>query len=210
MRHWARAQKKQGPPVPWADLLASAQHLAVRCWHHFPVLAEPGMDAKHRVPDMGVGRVGAQRATHKHRPSYTQAGKCTHTHLLYTLGDPGSRAGITLSERLPSLTSPGVPIGLALGVPGVGEWAGVNGRPRCFLRTPLHTPGPTHIHLCGRRTGAGGRDCVAGRLWGGGCCKPRAGKWKEVGGIAGQRLPRIWSVTLLHPAPSPKSVGSRR
>ena len=45
-------------PVPWADLPASAQRLAVRCWHHFPVLAEPGMDAKHRVPDMGVGRGG--------------------------------------------------------------------------------------------------------------------------------------------------------
>ena len=55
------------------------------------------MDAKHGVPDMGVGRVGAHRATHRHRPSYTQARKGTHTHSLYTLGDPGSRAEITLS-----------------------------------------------------------------------------------------------------------------
>lgn len=69
----------------------------MRYWHHFPVPAEPGMDAKHGVPDMGVGRVGAHRATHRHRPSYTQARKGTHTHSLYTLGDPGSRAEITLS-----------------------------------------------------------------------------------------------------------------
>lgn len=41
------------------------------------------MDAKHRVPDMGVVRVGGLQATHKHRPSYTQAGKCTHTHITY-------------------------------------------------------------------------------------------------------------------------------
>lgn len=45
MRHWARVQKEQGPPAPWADLLTSAQGLAVRYWRHFPVLAEPGKDA---------------------------------------------------------------------------------------------------------------------------------------------------------------------
>lgn len=55
------------------------------------------MDAKHRVPDTGVGKVGGHEAPHQHRTSYTQAGKCTHIHLFYTLGNPKSRAGITLS-----------------------------------------------------------------------------------------------------------------
>lgn len=43
----------------------------------------PGMNAKHKVPDTGVGRVGGRQATHKHKPSYTQEGKCTHTHITY-------------------------------------------------------------------------------------------------------------------------------
>lgn len=55
------------------------------------------MHAKHRVPDTGVGRVGGRQATHKHKPSYTQAEKCTHTHLFYPLGNHENRAGITLS-----------------------------------------------------------------------------------------------------------------
>ena len=53
----------------------------------------------------------------------------------------------------------------------------------------LHTPAPTHIHLCGRRR------------WG--CCIPRAGKWKE-GGRRGRnsREPGRSPSSLQTPAPN--------
>lgn len=60
------------------------------------------MAAKHRMPDMGVG---GRQATHKHKPSYTQAGKCTHIHI--TDFSPWGIMGtgqVTLSKRVPSLT----------------------------------------------------------------------------------------------------------
>lgn len=66
------------------------------------------MDAKHRVPDTGVGRVGGPLGhTQTQTQTFLPTGREMHPHshhLFYPLRNHGNRAGITLSKRLPSLT----------------------------------------------------------------------------------------------------------
>ena len=84
--------------------------------------------------------------------------------------------------------SPDVPIGLALGVPGVGEWAGVNGRPRCFLRTSSpHTRAHTRTLVWQEDGGGGGGGIVCvGRLWGRGLLQTQGWKVEGRGELRGR------------------------
>lgn len=134
-----RSSQEAGSPLPWAAPTASSRGPGSQVLAPAPnAWQSPGMNAKHKVPDPGVGRVGGRQATHKQTQTFIRTGREMHPHshhVFYPPGNHGNRHHRVLEAALTD--APRVPVGLASAVPGVGGWAGGNGRPVTPTSTAL-------------------------------------------------------------------------